>query len=637
MTFPIEEGEQYHLGKFTIRGTKIFKEEPLKQGLRMKPGDVFDITKVRKAIENYTKLYGNYGYINFTAEPDIEPDRKKKVINLALDFTEDKQFFVHRIEFAGNTKTRDKVVRRELLVDEGHIFSSGLWDLSVMRVNQLGFFDQIKKEDYDIKQNRADSTVDINIKVKEKGRNSIGFSGGVSGLAGNFVGANYSTNNFLGLGETLSLAFQWGTFQKMYSFGFTEPYLYDKPITTGFTIFKSDYKYDQAQITAAYSGINPQVLKSNPFATALYQNFEQNSSGFTVFASYPLHRHSFTRVGVTYSFSNSSMQAFSQASQAYFEALNFQGLAGPNALSGITSSQIMPTILYNSVDDAWNPHTGKYIYLGLGFSGSVLGGKVNTIQPTFEFKYFHPINHRRNTLGFHLVASSVAGYGGLVAPPFSRFYIGGEYDLRGFDIRSISPVVFYPTIGSVCNRDNNGNMIQATDGSGHATGGCGSSTQFPYNTPLFPGGDTELVTNSEYRIPIAGPVTLSYFVHFGGAFITRTSQLQLTTDALSSISTRFPYFPIPKQLRPIAASNYRPHASTGLELQVILPIVNAPIRVFYGYNFLRENDVVNPPQDLPPESIFPNHATYVDALTFFKPFLLKERSGRLGFTVARTF
>ena len=88
----IEEGVQYHLGTFHIRGNKLFKQEALAPILGMKPGDIFALSKVRKAIENYTKLYGNYGYINFTASPDIEADNRKKLINLALDFEEDNQF-----------------------------------------------------------------------------------------------------------------------------------------------------------------------------------------------------------------------------------------------------------------------------------------------------------------------------------------------------------------------------------------------------------------------------------------------------------------------------------------------------------------------------------------------------------------
>jgi len=640
VTIPVEEGNRYRLGRFVIRGNKLFKQEQLAPLLQLKSGDVFNLGKVRKSIENYQKLYGAYGYINFTATPDIEPDNKKRVINLALDFEEEKQYFVHRVEFSGNTKTRDKVIRRELLLDEGNVFSSELWDLSVLRVNQLGFFDQIKKEDYEIKQNKKEGNVDVVVNVKEKGRNSIGFSGGMSGLAGNFVGVNYATNNFLGLGETLSAQFQWGTYQKMYSFGFTEPYLFDRPITTGFTVFKSDYRYDQLRQAAYYAGLSPGALQTTLGGGGLFQNFQQNSSGFTVFASYPL-RRSFARLGLTYSYSVSSLRAFSTASENYFEALMFRGLAGPNALSGITTSQIMPTYLYNTLNHPYDPTRGKYIYAAIGFSGSILGGNVNTIRPVVEMKYYRPVAKKKadkpHVLAMRFMGSTVSGFGGLVPPPFSRFYIGGEDDIRGFYIRSVSPLSFYPTVGYVCNRDAAGNLIPALNPDGTQQSACGSTTRFPYHTLIFPGGDTTFITNVEYRIPIAGMLTLAYFVDVGTAFVWRDSQLKVQESALEGIKREFPYFPLPKTLRPIAVTNFRPRGSTGLEIQVVLPVVNAPFRVFYGYNFLRMNDFVVPPQDLPPESLFPNHATYEDAVKYFRGYHLEDRKARLGFTVARTF
>ncbi len=639
VTIPVEEGEQYRLGRFVIRGNKLFKQEQLAPVLKLKTGDIFNLGRVRKSIENFQKLYGAYGYINFTATPDIEPDNKKKVINLALDFEEEKQYFVHRIEFSGNTKTRDKVIRRELLVDEGNIFSSELWDLSVLRVNQLGFFDQIKKEDYDIQQNKKDATVDVLVKVKEKGRNSIGFSGGVSGLAGNFVGINYATNNFLGLGETLSLQFQWGTYEKLYSFGFTEPYLFDRAITTGFTVFKSDYRYDQLRQAAYFSGFSPTALQSL-YGGSIFQNFQQNSSGFTVFASYPL-RRSFARLGLTYSYSVSSLQAFSSASTSFFEALTFRGIQGPNALSGITQSQVMPTYLYNTTNHPYDPTAGKYIYASLGFSGSVLGGNVNTIRPTLELKYFKAVAKKKSdhphVLGLHFMGSMVTGYGGRVPPPFSRFYIGGEDDIRGFYIRSISPISFYPTTTQVCNRDAAGNMILALGSDGRKTGTCGSFTTVPTNTVIFPGGDTMLVSNAEYRVHIAGPVTLSYFVDAGTTFVWRDSQLKTDPSVLSSLQQQFPWFPIPNRLKPISATNLVPRGSTGLEVQVVLPIVNAPFRVFWGYNFMRVDTIVTPPQNLPPVSMFPNQATYDAALSLFRGLRVNDNRSRVGFTVARTF
>lgn len=652
LTIPIEEGAQYRLGRFVIRGNHLFKQAQLEPILRMKPGGIFDVTKLRTALKNYTKLYGEFGYINFTANPDIEPDRKKHIINLALDFDEEKQFFVHRINFSGNTKTRDKVIRRQLLLDEGSIFNTALWDLSIYRINQLGYFDPIKQTNPDnpsptgyagvtVVQNNQNNTVDLDVKLKEKGRNSIGFSGGVSGITGNFVGANYATQNFLGLGDTLSIGGQVGTYVTNATIGFTEPYIFNKPITAGFTIFLNDYHFDELEQYGALYGVNLKNLENTPLGQSYFQNFQQNSKGFTVFANYPL-RRSFARLGLTYTYSVSSINTFSSASQSLFEALDYGQFAGPSQLRGITQSSIMPTYLYNRVDNPMNPHRGKYISASVGFAGSFLGGNVNTITPSLEMKYYHPINHGRNTLAFRFLASTISGYDGKVPPPFTRFYMGGEYDIRGFNIYSISPVIFFPTVGQICNRDSQGTPIWAVGPKGHQqVGTCGSYTSFPYNTFEVPGGDTEVLGSFEYRIPIAGPVTLAPFLDIGDAFILRPGQLKLQPNALSSISDQFPYFAqyLPtNHLQPVSALNFRPRSSVGLALEMTLPIVHAPIEIYYGYNWLRLDQVyVTPPQDLPPVSLFPNMATYDAVLPYFERQVFTEPKGLVGFTVARTF
>src|ERR1043165_8376149 len=114
------------------------------------------------------------------------------------------------------------------MLDEGDIFNNRLWELSILRLNQLGYFNQLKADEAaDIKRNTQTNTVDITLKVRERGKNSIGLNGGVSGIAGSFVGMNYATNNFLGLGETLSINSQLGTRMRNVSFGFTEPYFLD--------------------------------------------------------------------------------------------------------------------------------------------------------------------------------------------------------------------------------------------------------------------------------------------------------------------------------------------------------------------------------------------------------------------------
>jgi outer membrane protein insertion porin family len=317
-------------------------------------------------------------------------------------------------------------------------------------------------------------------------------------------------------------------------------------------------------------------------------------------------------------------------------------LAGPSALSGIVSSSLMPTYTYNTINDAWNPTRGKYVATTLGLSG--LGGNVYTVTPSIEFKYFHPVRNVRSekpqAFGMRILAASIEGYGGRVPPPFSRFYVGGEYDIRGFDIRSISPLAFFPGLGQVCNRDNFGNPILAAGSNGQKGSTCGSYTQFPYYTPIYPGGDTEIISNFEYRVPIAGPVTLAAFIDAGSAFVLRTNQLQIDTSipTLKELSTEYPYFQLPTRLRIISTTNLRPRSSTGLDLTVILPVVNAPFHLYYGYNWLREDNVlITPPQVLPPQTMFPNAATYVAARGLFNTFSLRERKGRVGFTVVRTF
>ena len=179
------------------------------------------------------KAYGDFGYIDFVPEPQIDKVPGTNTIDLTLTADEGKQFFIRRIDFNGNTTTRDKVIRREILLNEGDLFSQRLWDASILRLNQLGYFEVLKEnEAYTLNRNPQSNTVDVTLKVKEKGKNSIGLNGGVSGIAGSFLGFNYSTNNFLGLGETLSLSAQLGTRMRDVSLGFTEPYFLDRPAAT---------------------------------------------------------------------------------------------------------------------------------------------------------------------------------------------------------------------------------------------------------------------------------------------------------------------------------------------------------------------------------------------------------------------
>jgi outer membrane protein insertion porin family len=448
----------------------------------------------------------------------------------------------------------------------------------------------IKPENAELKRNLKAGTVDINLKVKEKGKQSISLNGGVSGLAGSFIGLSYQTNNFLGLGETLTFSASVGDRQRNIVFGFTEPYLFDRPISTGFTVFSQRFDYNQQRETSLLVG---QEVTVNP---AIEQNYNTDSKGFTLFASYPIRRFSFTRLGLTYGFTTTNITAISQSSQLLFESLQFQSLAGPSALNGIHQSKVTPTLSYSTVNNPINPTHGKSYFYGLGFEGGPLGGNTNTITNTFTTTYFHPINKKRNVIGMRFLAAVGTGFGGKVEPPQSRFYLGGENDIRGFDFFTVSPYVFIPTASATGVAFLNPTKLNQN----------GSPTLETVSVPVLnyvatrPGGDTQAVGNFEYRIPIAGPVSMSLFTDLGIDGILRRDQLQLAPSSLNLLQQEFPnsYFPnanIAPELPIAPGTNWRPRASSGIEFVVQLPIVNAPFRFYYAYNPLTlDQTVVSP-------------------------------------------
>jgi outer membrane protein insertion porin family len=589
ITIPIEEGPRYKMGTLKIVSADpdkalSLKVDALKGAFPIKQGDVLNVSKLRKAMKDYTSIYGEYGFIDFTPEPDFDIDDANKIINLTLKFDEQKQYYVRRIDFSGNTTTRDKVIRRELAIDEGQLFNKRAWEVSILRLNQLDYFDRIEEDKaVEIKRNTKEGTVDLNLKVHEKGKQSIGLQGGVSGLAGGFIGLTYQTNNFLGLGETLTFSAQFGSLQRIFQFGFTEPYLFDRPISTGFTIFSSRYSFDQAKQEALLLGqsvsINPQFI----------QNYNQDSTGFTAFASYPVRRLSFMRVGLTYGLTRTDITAFNDASKLLFQSIQYRSFAGPSALEGIVSSTLTPSVTYNTVNNPQEPTTGKSLYYSLAFTGGPIGGNVNTITNVFEWKRFKQVNKKRNVLALHAQVAHITGYGGKEIPPYSRFYMGGESDLRGYDIRSISPVTFIPTATAqpFCYADPN-------------SGGTQRCLSIPALTRVatLPGGDLQGFGNVEYRIPIVGPVQAVLFFDGGTNGVINRSGLKLNSAALDSspaicggatpsLACQFPNAGLTSDLPLQSGTNFRFRGSTGIEFVVRLPIVQAPFRIYYAYNVHR--------------------------------------------------
>jgi len=653
ITMPIEEGDRYRLGKITFKNNKAIPNSPALRSLfPLKDGDIFSREKISKGLENLRKAYGEYGYINFTPVPNTTFDDDKKVAFLDIDVDEGKQFYVRRIEFVGNTTTRDKVIRRELALEEGGVYNSRLWELSLLRLNQLSYFDQLKPDDPNVTEKKLDEKngqVDLTLKVKEKGKNSIGLNGGVSGLEGAFIGLNYATNNFLGRGETLQVQISLGNLARSAMFGYTQPYMFDRPLQFGFTVFGNKVSYNQARQLSIFSGQNlnlPSAVLQN------LQNYSQSSVGFTTSLSYPL-RRSFKRLGMTYSVDRSTLLPLSTASKTLFDFIAFRGISGPNAVNGIITSKIFPNFSFNTLDSGISPHSGHQVTMGMELAG--IGGTVRSIRPIIQYKKFIPVQNHRNAIGYSLNGSFIRGYGGLVAPPFQRFYMGGENDIRGFDIRSVSPVAFLPSSNVITLTNPDGTPVPknpANPRQGNWT------VPIPVDQIVFPGGDLSAWTNLEYRITIAGPVAIAPFVDTGLDAIVRPSQLQIATQQYDQvISTLFGCAaldagyncvggsrlnPVPSnQLQVLSSTNWKPRISTGLELQMFLPVVNAPFRIYWAYNPLRLNSTANPPIPIT-RGLFPVGAagdyTYHLAVNTYAPsFLLREPRKTFRFTVATTF
>ncbi len=667
---PVEEGSRYRLGGITFKGNKaVTNLRVLRAQFAIKDGDYFNRTAFGKGLEQLRKAYGALGYINFVGSPVPRFDEAKKLIYLDIDIDEGKPFYISRIEFTGNTITRDKVIRRELLVDEGSVYNSQLVDLSLLRLNQLSYFEPLKAEqDVETRQNTDDGTVDLLVKLKEKGKNSIGLNGGISGLSGTFIGLNYETNNFLGLGETLSVEANIGDLSRRLSLGFNEPYLRNKPIAVGFQLFTTKFDYNPAKALSATGSTSANLSSAQQ---SQFTNYNTTTTGLTLTASEPLrhffHNKGVARVGASYSLSRSAVTTFNDNTRNVFQSLAFRsGVAGQNQLSGIITSVFTPTFTLSSLDRGVGPHNGKDLSVQVQIAGA--GGNVKYTQPAIAYRQYFPMKGLKvnreghNVLGFRVQAVHAAGFGGEVAPPTNRIYGGGESDVRGFDIRASSPYVFIPNrvLFNLTNPD--GSTIPR-DPTNPSLGNV--QIPLPIYRLVTIGGDTQLTSNVEYRIPIVNQVTFAFFTDFGLTGNLQAGQLRQSDAGLSTIES--PSYGCPQfvngacfggthvnfaqLLGTVPGTNFVPRMSNGAELQVILPIVNAPFRLYYAYNPLRlykdlPQQLAVPLTGTPGvttfQNLFPSSGagqfTYQQALQLYgADYILREPRKTFRLTVSTTF
>ena len=299
---PVNEGERYRVGDFTFDGNTVIKSEGLQGVFRVKPGSVYSEKKIRKSLEKAREVYGSLGYYEFTAYPDIKPREAPSAeeqalapkppgpptIDVTMRVQEGKQYFVNRITFVGNTTTRDNVIRREIRLFEGGVFNTEALKFSVKRLNQLGYFKQLEGAGKEISIDKTpgtDNQVDVKLKLEEQNRNQLTFGAGVSQYEGFFGQLTFQTSNFLGRGETFTVSLQQGSRARNYQVGFSEPYLFDRPITLGTDIHRQQIRY--------------------PYT------YTQNSTGGSLTFGFAV--RAFSRAFLTYSYNNITIEDLNQA------------------------------------------------------------------------------------------------------------------------------------------------------------------------------------------------------------------------------------------------------------------------------------------------------------------------------------
>jgi outer membrane protein insertion porin family len=570
---PVDEGQRYKVGKVDISGNASIKTEFLRpffkvQELGTKPhrtfwewlrnpfkkvedGEYYSKKKILKGYDKAKEVYGSAGYMEFTMQPEfsfrgIDPETGKPIgstppppiVDITLRMTEGKQYFVNRITFIGNTTTHDTVVRRDMRLLEGGIFNTEALKDSVRRINQLGYFKPLEKgEAIQVdKTPGVEGKVDVKLKVEEQNRNQLAFGAGISQFEGFFGQLSFQTANFLGRGETVGLSLQKGVQASNYQVSFSEPYLFDRPISAGVDLYTRAYIFPLA--------------------------YTQLTTGSNATVGFPL--RNYTRAFLNYSYEEVQVKDINpsltstqvlQSSPYLLDAL----LLNQNGRRRV--SKISPSVVYNTVNQPIFPTAGTRYTLSYALAGSALGGNTDYHSMSAEGIWYFPVTSR-TSLGLHAQAQYIRPYGRTsTLPIFEKYFMGGEYSVRGFDIRSIGP------------RDPTSLIVT--------------------------GGNKTLLFNAEYSINVGGPVRLIAFYDagqvqdIGQKFKWYEPIVQTTipptlapylTDLFATIYV-FPVIQSPLDItRTVIGRASAFKTSTGLEVRFFMPVLNVPFRLIAAYN-----------------------------------------------------
>jgi outer membrane protein insertion porin family len=606
LRIPVTEGKLYHFGDVDFDGNKQIRSDFLRSLYQVKPGDIFSRKKLDEGNKKAQEVYGSLGFMEFTPFKDLNrsdeavspafaaldatvpaalapitplppattasaattPTNEPPKVDVTIRITEGEQFFINRITFTGNNTTRDNVVRREMgRLLEGAPFDTEALKSSVRRINQLGYFKPLEGTDKDLKVEKTPNRpnmVDLTVKLEEQNRNQLTFGAGISQYEGFFGQLAFQTSNFLGRGETFSVSAQGGERAKNYQVGFTEPYIFDRNMTAGIDLHKRELQYTGYYTQKSTGGSLLFGVPVGPF-TRVFTSYSYEQVGISDLSEALVDTSCIVSAeGCAVFKSISDLSQLTTTQQAIIQRNPF---IADSLLLGSggnrTISKISPSIVHNTVDHPIFPTTGRKYTAAVDLA--VLGGNTQYIKPHVEgIWYFRQTS--RTSLGFRGQFEYISPVnedneecklpGRSCLPIFENLFLGGEYSIRGFDIRSIGPTI--------------------------------------PGSQVVLGGNKSLLFNAEYLISIAGPVRLVLFYDAGqvrklgdkfawqedltrvvlpapplfqgsiGNIVTDAAGLNTTTAVVGQTSAF--------------------KTSTGVELRFFMPVLNVPFRLIYAWN-----------------------------------------------------
>jgi outer membrane protein insertion porin family len=459
LTIPIEEGRRWKLAEIKVEGNERFPDEALRRVFQQPRGGWLRSSVLDKGIETIAELYNNTGHLFADVSKEIvEVDEESADVIVKIE--EGDQFSVGRIEFKGNTKTRDKVLRRELGIQEGMVLNSGALRNSLLRIGQLDYFKVDENDPVAFEFDNDNNLVDLTIKGDEGDRTELQFGAGYSEVDGFFGQFSFRTRNFRGRGETLGLSFQSGKRQDLFDLSYLMPWFLDRPQSVGIQVFSRKLSYN------LLSG----------------QSLEQDTTGGTF--TYGRNLGLFRNFSVAYSLYEAKdlRRQFDITGQ----------LVEQDFTRDIATLRFIHA--FDRRDSRLEPTRGMRYSVSLEYAGDELGGDTNFYRPRATFSLYKPVR-RGNVLqvaAINVETGFIEPLGGDEIFFLDRFYLGGESSVRGYRFRGIWA------------RDEDGATIPDEFG-------------FPL------GGDRFVQFNLEYHFVLTGPFRAILFADAGNVYSEQQS------------------------------------------------------------------------------------------------------------------